>query len=76
MDHDDKNNELDFVLKIRLIQAIVLSAFLVTGVGLFATISAFQVDWYLPTLAYGVAFFLSWKKFFGRWERTYKRFRH
>lgn len=73
MNHDEDNEyrervELD--LRIKLIQAIVLSAFLLSGVALFAVIAAFEVDGYLPTLAYGVAFFLSWKRFFGR--RNYK----
>lgn len=74
MDHNELDEyymRAEISLKTKLIQAIVLSAFLLSGVGLFAIVAAFKVDGYLPTLAYGVALFLSWRKFFGRKNYNY-----
>lgn len=76
MDHKEKYErqmraEIEIALKIKFIQAIIIAAFLLSGVALFAVVAAFKVDGYLPTLAYGVALFLSWKKFLGRSNYMY-----
>ena len=45
-------------------QSIILASLVISGVGLLGIINAFNIDWYLPTLAYGVTIYFAWKKFF------------
>ncbi len=47
-----------------LTQAIIFSSLVISGIGLFSIISAFNVDWYLPTLSYGTVVYLAWQRFF------------
>ncbi len=54
--HKDKTNILP--------QAIILSSFVISGVALIGIVHALDIDWYLPTLAYGVTAYLAWQKFF------------
>lgn len=45
-------------------QAVVFAALLFTGLGLFAVVSAFNVDWFTPTVVYIVAIYFGWVRFF------------
>jgi hypothetical protein len=50
----------------RLVQAIVFSTLFASGVALFAVVAFTGVDWFLPTLVYGVGIYLAWIKFLSR----------
>lgn len=45
-------------------QSIIMSSFIISGVALIGIVHAFDIDWYLPTLAYGVAAYFAWQRYF------------
>jgi hypothetical protein len=45
-------------------QAIVFSTLLFLGAALFWFVTAGKADWFYPTLAYFVAVYFAWQKFF------------
>ena len=45
-------------------QTIILSSFILSGVALIGLIHVLNIDWYLPTLAFGVVAYFSWQRFF------------
>lgn len=45
-------------------QTIIVSSFTLSGVALIGLIHAFDIDWYLPTLAFVAVAYFSWQRFF------------
>lgn len=50
--------------KIILAKSIVFSALLITGVALYAIVSIFNMYWFYPFVAFGLAVYFAWQEFF------------
>lgn len=54
----------DLSRRILLIRAIIYSVVVLAGVTLIALIATTGMDWFYPTLAYSIAVYVAWEKFF------------